>query len=134
MLRHPSLKHSFLRRQCLGIWVALWFCTGSSWAATESAEKVYFRALTHFKEKKWAVAEKLFQRTFFLLGKKKATNLRGRHLLLLGRCDILYHLAYIAQMNKARRRACRFYDALHKKLTKQLSSNRTGYFTCTNSN
>lgn len=72
-------------------------CMVVSDAQADQAERLYFKAMKLFRSKQWDASQKAFKRTLVLLSKRAPKGKKQRVLLQLGRCDLLYHLALLAQ-------------------------------------
>lgn len=78
--------------------------------------KLYYQALKHYEQKQWGKAEPLFSKALQLLSARKAPskNPKAKHYLTLGRCDIMYLLARIAQSQNKASKACIQLQTLQK--------------------
>jgi len=102
-----------LSRLC---WVICVCCLGLAASAEASQMKtLYSRALQAYKAQKWAAAAAGFQRLLPLMKKlqaKRAKGTKAYHLMALGRCDVLFHLADIHWRRKRYRASCRLHQRI----------------------
>ncbi|HAA53958.1 MAG TPA: hypothetical protein DCE42_04350 [Myxococcales bacterium] len=80
---------------------------------TLTTEQMYFRALVHFRMKKWKKAEEMFLRTYEMLSALKTKKGKNPYILVLGRCDTLSLAARAAWRAGEKFRACHRMDTFH---------------------
>jgi len=81
----------------------------------------YIEAIKAFNGSRWSKAEEHFQRALRLLSEKKAKSKKAKGFLMLGQCDILYHLSLTAKKQKRTTDHCLFlerFDSIRNKLPK----------------
>lgn len=81
----------------------------------DQMRKMYYEGVQLFGGKKYIAAKKAFEELLPALQsvqQKRKQGTRGWHLMTLGQCDVMYHLAQIAEAQSEPRKACRIYQKL----------------------
>jgi len=103
------------RRWC---WLGLCFglgCGSAALAEAGGSKDLYSRAQRAFQSQRWEEASRLFRRLLPALAglqKKRSKRSRSYHLMTLGRCDVLFHLAESHWKRKRYRASCRYHQRL----------------------
>lgn len=83
-----------------------------------AAKDKYLLARRAFLNQNWKEAKQLFQETLELLSQVKGQTERQRHLFIIGRSDVRFHLAQIADQQKEIFPACRLYKKIRDRVDK----------------
>ena len=81
-----------------------------------AAKDKYLLARRAFLNQNWKEAKQLFQETLELLSQVKGQTERQRHLFIIGRSDVRFHLAQIADQQKEIFPACRLYKKIRDRV------------------
>ncbi len=81
-----------------------------------AAKDKYLLARRSFLNQNWKEAKSLFQETLDLLSQIKGQTERQRHLFVIGRSDVRFHLAQIADQQKETFPACRLYKIIRDRV------------------
>lgn len=102
----------------LSVWTLLGFSLVMG-APSDSLQGLYHQGQGMFQKKKYNLSKQAFQKLLPKLEQRQKKRLqpktRAWHLMTLGQCDVLYHLAQIAERQKKPRQACLLYQKLQQR-------------------
>ena len=93
--------------------LSLLFAPIVSASPEEKAKETYMVARQAFIKQDWTQAKKVFEETLALLLQAQGKDTRGERLLVIGRSDVRFHLAQIAEREQTIFSACKLYHQIH---------------------